>query len=119
MTFFRALALEQQRLEAQRKDWEFGAGTDPARAGLGARSPLGFTGLVLAVANLSAKPGGDTGIVTGDALVSLPPEGLRLYVLSICETGLGEPRAGHRLAGAAAGAAPGRLSKCRRQSVER
>src|SRR6202043_3651588 len=42
----------------------------------------------LAGAN-APTPAGEEGIVTGEALVELPLEGLRLCVLSACETGLG------------------------------
>jgi tetratricopeptide (TPR) repeat protein len=93
----KALALEQQRLQAHMKNWQLGADQEPIRAGQGARSPLAFTGLVLAGANTSAKDA----IVTGEALVELPLENLRLCVLSACETGLGDlgPLAGEGVQG--------------------
>jgi CHAT domain-containing protein len=46
--------------------------------------------LVLAGANVPDQAGPAGGIITGEALVELPLEGLRLCVLSACETGLGE-----------------------------
>jgi CHAT domain-containing protein/Tfp pilus assembly protein PilF len=93
----KALALEQQRLQAQMKNWQAGADQEPIRAGQGARLPLAFTGLVLAGANTSAKDA----VVTGEALVELPLENLRLCVLSACETGLGDlgPLAGEGVQG--------------------
>jgi len=89
--FFNAKALLEEglRVERQLKAWEFQADRMSERPGLGLRSPLSYTGLVLAGAN---RPSGaeDGGIVTGEALVELPLEGLRLCVLSACETGLGD-----------------------------
>jgi CHAT domain-containing protein len=89
--FFQATALshEEQRLERQRKTWEFQADRPTARVGLGLRSPLSYTGLVLAGANRPSAAE-DGGLVTGEDLVELPLEGLRLCVLSACETGLGD-----------------------------
>ncbi len=61
----------------------------------GARSPLVLSGLVLAGANRDGPDAApDRGIVTGEALVGLPLEGLELAVLSACETGLGEDGGG-------------------------
>jgi CHAT domain-containing protein/Tfp pilus assembly protein PilF len=78
-----AIALEEKRHQAQLKQGAVTAG----EAGLGVRSPLSFTGLVLAGAN---RPGCGEAVVTGEGLVGLPLEGLRLCVLSACESGLGD-----------------------------
>jgi CHAT domain-containing protein len=88
--FFNAGALvqEHQRMERQLKTWEFQEDRQTQRLGMGRRSPLSYTGLVLAGANLPAQAQ-DGGIVTGEALVELPLEGLRLCVLSACESGVG------------------------------
>jgi CHAT domain-containing protein len=66
--------------------------------GLGAQSPLAYTGLVLAGAGRDARAG-DRGVVTGEVLVELPLEHLRLAVLSACETGLGELTGGEGVQG--------------------
>src|SRR5262249_48855913 len=50
---------------------------------------LAFAGLVLAGANRPHEAGPDGGILTGEALIHLPLERLRLAVLSACQTGLG------------------------------
>lgn len=64
------------------------------------RNPLVYTGLALAGANDATHfRKGETGIVTGEALVELPLEGLRPAVLSACETGLGELTEGEGVAG--------------------
>jgi CHAT domain-containing protein/tetratricopeptide (TPR) repeat protein len=62
------------------------------RVGEAARSPLVMTGLVLAGANRADTPG--RGILTGEALVDVDLSGLRLAVLSACETGLGDVAGG-------------------------
>jgi CHAT domain-containing protein/tetratricopeptide (TPR) repeat protein len=104
------LTAEKRRAAQQVKDW---AGLmerqlrDPAartaapteRAVSGQRTPLAYTGLVLAGANRPATAGPEGGIVTGEALVELPLEGLRLAVLSACETGLGELTGGEGVQG--------------------
>jgi CHAT domain-containing protein/tetratricopeptide (TPR) repeat protein len=95
--FFHARGLleENRRIEQQRKAWQEGGITE--RVGLGMRSPLSYTGLVLAGANQAAEGA----IITGEALVELPLEGLRLCVLSACQTGLGDlgPLAGEGVQG--------------------
>jgi CHAT domain-containing protein len=78
---------EVQRILKQRQAWAFNPNQMTERVGIAARSPLGFTGLVLAGANRPDE--GDSGILTGEGLVELPLEGLELVVLSACETGLG------------------------------
>jgi CHAT domain-containing protein len=82
-----ALAAELQREKVLRKAWTF----DPERpamwSALGLRSPLSYTGLVLAGVNRTAAA--QEAVVTGETLVDLPLEGLRLCVLSACDTSLG------------------------------
>jgi CHAT domain-containing protein/tetratricopeptide (TPR) repeat protein len=84
------LTEERQRIADQMKRWQYDPRQVTERVGVGVRSPLAYTGLVLAGANAPDKAGPDGGIATGEALVELPLEGLRLCVLSACETGLGE-----------------------------
>jgi CHAT domain-containing protein len=84
------LTEERRRLRAQLTRWEYLSDTVTEGAGGGLRSPLAYTGVVLAGANVPDRAGADNGIATGEALVELPLEGLRLCVLSACETGLGE-----------------------------
>jgi tetratricopeptide (TPR) repeat protein/CHAT domain-containing protein len=90
---------ERRRVAAQRKAWELAPHQTTQRIGLGARSPLLYTGLVLAGANRRGKAGPGESIITGEVLVGLPLEGLRLAVLSACETGLGELTGGEGVQG--------------------
>jgi CHAT domain-containing protein len=76
------------------------------RIGAGKRSPLLLSGLVLAGANRKDKDKPETwvqdgGIVTGEDLVGLDLRGLRLAVLSACETGLGDVAGGEGVYGLA------------------
>jgi tetratricopeptide (TPR) repeat protein/CHAT domain-containing protein len=82
---------ERKRWRDQWKTWKLPSGRNTTElVGLGARSPLIYTGLVLAGANMPEKAGAGGGILSGEMIVDLPLEGLRLAVLSACETGLGE-----------------------------
>jgi CHAT domain-containing protein len=87
------LSEERQRLAKQFQDFRLNYQFDQNRTtqfgGQALRSPLAYTGLVLAGANTPDKAGSDGGILSGEAIVELPLEGLRLCVLSACETGLG------------------------------
>jgi CHAT domain-containing protein len=66
----------------------------------GARSPSVLSGLALAGANRTGQDmAPDRGILTGEALLDLPLEGLQLAVLSACETGLGEEGGGEGVYG--------------------
>src|SRR5262249_19499255 len=58
-------------------------------AGVGAMSPLSYTGLVLAGADHPERAGPDGGILTGEMLLGLDLRRLDLAVLSACQTGLG------------------------------
>src|SRR5205814_5061847 len=75
------------------------------RVAPGARNPLVLSGLVLAGANLPPRPDslgiaqGDGGILTAEAVASLPLVNLELAVLSACETGLGEVAGGEGVFG--------------------
>src|SRR5262249_23136831 len=85
------LTQEHKRLRDQLKTWTLPLGdSTTALGGQGAQSRLVYTGLVLAGANAPAKAGPGGGVLSGEMLVDLPLEGLRLAVLSACETGLGE-----------------------------
>jgi tetratricopeptide (TPR) repeat protein len=81
----------------------FAVGHLGERRGLGARSPLVLSGLVLAGANLPAPKGkeadSDDGILTGEALASLDLRQLQLAVLSACDSGLGEEGGGEGVYG--------------------
>jgi CHAT domain-containing protein/tetratricopeptide (TPR) repeat protein len=57
-------------------------------SGSGARNPLAYTGLVLAGAN-QPDTAPERGIASGETIVDLSLDNLRLAVLSACETGLG------------------------------
>jgi tetratricopeptide (TPR) repeat protein/CHAT domain-containing protein len=70
------------------------------RAGVGARSPLVLSGLVLAGANLRGKEAPrDGGILTAEAIAGMDLDQLELAVLSACETGLGEVAGGEGVFG--------------------
>jgi CHAT domain-containing protein len=75
----------------------FGRGWRGERAGAGSRSPLVLSGLVLAGANLAETA--DRGILSADAIVSLPLDKMYLAVLSACETGLGDVAGGEGVFG--------------------
>jgi CHAT domain-containing protein len=75
----------------------------PERVAPGARNPLVLSGLVLSGADRApengADPGTADGILTAEALASLPLQNLQLVVLSACETGLGEVAGGEGVFG--------------------
>ncbi len=85
---------EHKRLAQQLKRYEFVSERTTHLANQGAQSPLVFAGLVLAGANAPAKAGPDGGLLVAETIGNLPLEGLRLAVLSACETGLGEQTRG-------------------------
>jgi CHAT domain-containing protein/tetratricopeptide (TPR) repeat protein len=97
--FFDAEGLteERRRQEKQLRQYVFLGGPTPL-AGQGARSPLVYTGLVLAGAN-RPEEAPDGGILTGEALLDRDLGGLRLAVLSACDTGLGELTGGEGVQG--------------------
>ncbi len=81
-------------------------GDSGERVGVGKRSPLLLSGLVLAGANRKAKDKPETwaedgGILLGEELVGLNLHGLELAVLSACETGLGDVGGGEGVYGLA------------------
>jgi tetratricopeptide (TPR) repeat protein len=80
---------EQQRATRQLENWKFSQIEATQPVGLGSRNPLSFAGLVLAGANKPEQAGPDGGILTAEALIHLPLEGMDLAVLSACQTGLG------------------------------
>ncbi len=100
--FFASLQL-RSKLQLDPKAFETWPGTHlwrKDRRSVSGRSPLLLSGLVLAGANLEAAgtvsaaelPGG--GILAAEAIAGLPLGGLKLAVLSACDTGLGELAAG-------------------------
>jgi CHAT domain-containing protein len=80
---------EQARAARQLENWQFSETQATQPVGLGSRNPLAFAGLVLAGANQPEQAGPDGGILTAEALIHLPLEGMDLAVLSACQTGLG------------------------------
>ena len=66
-----------------------------------AESPLRLSGLVLAGANRRSEAGTqqDDGILTAEEIAALDLAGVRWAVLSACETGVGEVRAGEGVFG--------------------
>jgi CHAT domain-containing protein len=82
---------------------EFARGFRGERRGLGARSPLALSGLVLAGANRPIPKGKeaetDDGILTAEALAALDLRQLQLAVLSACDSGLGEEGGGEGVYG--------------------
>jgi CHAT domain-containing protein len=99
--FFDAQALtdERRREQQQLRTYAFQADS-PTQLAQGAKSPLVYTGLVLAGANQPEQTP-DRGILTGEALVDRDLSGLRLAVLSACDTGLGELTGGEGVQGLA------------------
>jgi CHAT domain-containing protein len=93
-----ALAEEKRQIARQLENYRFQENRVTLPVGLGAQSPLAYTGLVLAGAGRDSKAD-DRGVVTGEVLVELPLEHLRLCVLSACETGLGELTGGEGVQG--------------------
>jgi tetratricopeptide (TPR) repeat protein len=85
-----ALTKEKQRLREQFKIWRYDSLRATEVVGQGAQSPLVYAGLVLAGANDPQRAGPGGGVLSGEVISELPLEGLRLAVLSACETGLGE-----------------------------
>jgi CHAT domain-containing protein len=77
-------------------DWEGQLGS----AAL-AENPLLFSGLALAGANRrdEAGPGEEDGILTAEEIASLDLSGVRWAVLSACDTGIGDIRAGEGVFG--------------------
>jgi CHAT domain-containing protein len=95
---FFANASFRSALQLADKDYE----RDPEgeRIGVGARSPLVLSGLVLAGANRQGKGApADGGILTAEAIAGQDLDGLELAVLSACETGLGEVAGGEGVFG--------------------
>jgi CHAT domain-containing protein/tetratricopeptide (TPR) repeat protein len=86
---------------------QFDRGLSPSgeRRTIGGRNPLVLSGLVFAGANLPQKedkwgvPQGDGGILTAEAIATLPLDDLELVVLSACETGLGDVAGGEGVFG--------------------
>ncbi|HEX5270062.1 MAG TPA: CHAT domain-containing protein [Gemmataceae bacterium] len=93
----KALTAERRRLRDSLERWSSRA--DGPLAGVGSRNPAGYVGLALAGANDPGKAGPHGGVLTGLGVVDLPLEGLRLCVLSACETGLGELTEGEGVIG--------------------
>jgi CHAT domain-containing protein/tetratricopeptide (TPR) repeat protein len=93
------LAAERRRAREQLEKWAYHADQPTERVGLGAKHPLGYVGLALAGANDPSKAGREGGILTGLGIVDLRLEGLRLCVLSACETGLGALTEGEGVVG--------------------
>jgi CHAT domain-containing protein/tetratricopeptide (TPR) repeat protein len=84
----RRLNEERARVVQQVRRWRLEARGPGQELGIGLRLPLVYNGLVLAGANEPRKAEGSS-ILDGEAIVDLPLEGLRLAVLSACDTGVG------------------------------
>jgi CHAT domain-containing protein len=97
--FFAEAELSQERARAakQLQTWQLDLNRPTERIGMGTRSLLGYTGLVLAGANQPTKD--ELHLATGTEIVELPLEELRLVVLSACETGLGDLTGGEGVQG--------------------
>jgi CHAT domain-containing protein len=82
------LSAERKRITEFAKSWKQGSGKHALVADQSVRPPLVSVDVVLAGANQPTES--DPGVATGEFIVGLPLEQLRLCVLSACETGLGE-----------------------------
>jgi CHAT domain-containing protein len=82
---------EQRRAAEAIQNWQFSMERPDglSGAGVGALSPLSYTGLVLAGANHPETAGPDGGILTGEMLLGLDLRRMELAVLSACQTALG------------------------------
>jgi CHAT domain-containing protein/tetratricopeptide (TPR) repeat protein len=93
----------EKRSVLQLRPEDYRAGLRGERIGVGLRSPLVLSGLVLAGANRKGDGPGrwaaDGGILTGEDVAGLPLLRLELAVLSACETGLGEVAGGEGVFG--------------------
>jgi CHAT domain-containing protein/tetratricopeptide (TPR) repeat protein len=94
-----AIREERERTARHRKRNELDLGRNLPIPSASLRSPLSFSALVLAGANDSSRDRLDAGYLTGEAIINLRLEGLRLCVLSACETGLGTLTEGEGLFG--------------------
>jgi CHAT domain-containing protein/tetratricopeptide (TPR) repeat protein len=76
-------------------------GLATARPTTGAENPLRLSGLALAGANrrAQARPDEDDGILTAEEVAMLDLQGVEWAVLSACDTGVGEVRAGEGVFG--------------------
>jgi CHAT domain-containing protein len=93
-----ALAEENRQVARQLENYRSQEDQITLPVGLGAHSPLAYTGLVLAGSGREAQAD-DRGVVTGEVIVEWPLENLRLAVLSACETGLGDLTGGEGVQG--------------------
>jgi CHAT domain-containing protein len=65
-------------------------GLDPLEAGILGGNPLLLSGLILAGAGRGDDPSGDDGVLTAEEIAGLDLSGVRLAVLSACDTGQGK-----------------------------
>jgi tetratricopeptide (TPR) repeat protein len=85
-----AMTAERQRVRRARRTEKLDLGRTIAQPSAALRSRLAYTSLVLAGANEVGKDRLDAGYLTGEAIINLPLEKMRLAVLSACDTGLGD-----------------------------
>jgi CHAT domain-containing protein/predicted negative regulator of RcsB-dependent stress response len=93
------LRAEKQQLEEYLSNWRFDGGPRTPGIGLGKRSPLSYVYLILARPTPSIEAGRGEENLTGSAIAQLSLDGLRLVVLSACETGVGEYTEGEGVQG--------------------
>lgn len=91
-------ARERQRLDKRIEHQIAMLGSETSGSGfnrgVGVRNPLGYVGIVMAHANDPAPDSPDLGIVSGTSLWPLDLSGMKLCVLSACDTGLGQHTSG-------------------------
>ena len=85
--------------DVEKTSWPIGVHADNAKDNVLLRSGLMLTGASASAGESASLDSGSNGIITSYEAMNLDLQGTRLVVLSACETGLGEIRAGEGVYG--------------------